>query len=375
MPSFSYTSFSRNLDTWFAEHQRDLPWRHAENAKNPYRILVSEVMLQQTTVAAVIPFYHRFLARFPDWKSLAHAPEDEVLALWAGLGYYSRARNLQKCAQTVVELGCFPESLAAILALPGIGRYTAGALASIAFEQAAPIVDANVARVLARVFLLEDDLKNRENQIVLWREAEILVKAAKKAGISPAQFNPAMMELGALICSPKNPKCELCPVSAFCAAKKANRQKEIPHSTPKNALTELFDVCAFAERINAVGNREILLRQRPAEAKIWWRGMWELPRVTKLENETPQSAFNRLGEEIGLEIRAHEAHSTLKHGVTRYQIALESWRSEIEVLRPSPAVGWFEFQAARELAMPSVMKKLVRRLELEPEPARQLALL
>ncbi len=215
-------------------------------------------MLQQTTVAAVTPFFERFIKRFPDWKSLAEAPAEEVLAHWAGLGYYARARNLQKCAQSVVEKGGFPRELSEILSLPGIGRYTAGAVASIAFDVAAPIVDANVARVLARVFALEGSLKNSENQQKLWQEAEILVQSGAKNGVTPSQLNPALMELGALVCTPKNPRCEVCPVEKWCAARRQNRQHELPQRAPRPLLTSVHDVCAFAFRENEAGKRELL---------------------------------------------------------------------------------------------------------------------
>ena len=159
--TFHRAAFARDLSAWFLQSQRILPWREAENARDPYRVLVSEVMLQQTTVAAVVPFYQRFLARFPTLQVLAAASVDDVLPLWAGLGYYSRARNLHRCAQAIVEHhnGVFPRALESVLALPGIGRYTAGAVTSIAFDAPNPIVDANVMRVLARVRLIEGDLE------------------------------------------------------------------------------------------------------------------------------------------------------------------------------------------------------------------------
>lgn len=325
-------------------------------------------MLQQTTVAAVTPFFERFIARFPDVESLAKAPEEEVLAHWAGLGYYSRARNLHCAAKTVIERhdGQFPRDFAAILALPGVGRYTAGAVASIALNQRKPIVDANVARVLSRVLLVEGDLKSAPNQARLWDGATRIVEVE---AVAPREINPALMELGALICTPKNPRCEVCPVEKWCGARACNRQNELPFIAPKAAPTPLFDVCAFAQ--NSDG--EVLLRKRPENQKIWWRGMWELPRTTKLEGETPQEALARLGNELGFGIEGGEEVARLKHGVTRYAITLSCLEAEISPQIAGETVKWCSFAAARALPMPSAMKTLLQ--SLEKRPARQLTLL
>jgi len=241
--TFPHNEFARDLAAWFGMAQRDLPWRQPENARDPYRVVVSEMMLQQTTVAAAIPFYTRFIARFPDAQTLAAAPLDDVLAAWAGLGYYARARYLHALAKAVTERGEFPRTLQEIQSLPGVGRYTAGAVASIAFDIAAPIVDANVARVFSRVFLIHGDLKRSDNAARLWNEAEAVVEAGAKQNIAPSQLNPALMELGALVCVPKNPRCEQCPVERFCGARRENRQNELPFIAPKIAPTEMNDVC------------------------------------------------------------------------------------------------------------------------------------
>ncbi len=353
---FSPLLFARQLAAWFPVWQRDLGWRHAHNASDPYRILVSEVMLQQTTVAAVGPFYERFLARFPDVASLATAPEADVLAQWAGLGYYARARNLQRAAKVIVAEhgGVFPRDLAALLALPGVGRYTAGAVASIAFNDRAPIVDANVARVLGRVLALEGDLKSAANQAALWDAAANVVAVPN---VEPRTVNPAIMELGALICTPKSPRCSICPVAGLCEAKRQGRQNELPFIPPRPAPTPLFDVCALA----VDGRGRVLLRQRPDDAKIWWRGMWELPRTTRGAGESAQDALIRLGQELGALFAPQNRAATVKHGVTRYTIELECWRISVAPFGECAVLRWFDAKEAHVLAMPSMMRRLFDR--------------
>jgi A/G-specific adenine glycosylase len=365
---FQARDFALSLQSWFRNSQRDLPWRREENFSDPYRVLVSEIMLQQTTVAAVTPFFERFTARFPSVESLAEAPEDEVLGYWAGLGYYSRARNLHLAAKTVMERhgGDFPHDFDAILALQGVGRYTAGAVASIALNQRKPIVDANVARVLSRVLVVEGDLKTAPNQLKLWNGATQIVEVES---VVPREINPALMELGALVCTPKNPKCELCPVEKWCGARAQNRQNELPFVAARAAPTPLFDVCAFAQ--NEAG--EVLLRRRPENAKIWWRGMWELPRTTQIEGETSGQALARLGNELGFSIEGGEEIARLKHGVTRYAITLSCLEATISPRIEDEAVKWCSFAAAQALPMPAAMKTLLQTLE--KRPARQLRLL
>lgn len=326
-------------------------------------------MLQQTTVAAVGPFYERFLARFPDVSSLADADESEVLGHWAGLGYYARARNLHRAAKAVAEKhgGQFPRALGEILALPGVGRYTAGAVSSIAFGTRAPIVDANVARVLGRVLALEGDLKGSANQKLLWDAATRIVEVES---VSPREVNPAMMELGALVCTPKSPRCAVCPVAELCAAKAQGRQNELPFIPPKKAPTPMFDVCALA-----VKDDLILLRQRPDQEGIWWRGMWELPRTTRREGESPAEALARLSEELGVGWKVESFAGALKHGVTRFQIELECWRVEVENFSARPDANFFSPEETKTLAMPSSMRRLLERFAPAVESGEQLRLL
>lgn len=365
--------FATILEAWFTSAQRDLPWRESENARDPYRVLVSEVMLQQTTVTAVIPFYRRFLARFPDVSTLAAEPIDGVLPLWAGLGYYSRARNLHAAARVVMAKhgGKFPQNFEEVLALPGVGRYTAGAVCSIAFNQKVPIVDANVARVLARVLCIEDDVKSSAAQTRLWNEATQLVAASTH----PAQFNPAMMELGALICVPQNPRCEVCPVAKFCCAFQNQRQNELPQTTPKKIEKQLHDVCIF------IGDeRGVLLRRRTAEntEKSWWRGMWELPRATVGESESTLDAVQRLLSELGIEGEVGHRLKTLKHGVTIHAITLDCFAVQTTgalPCAPTENAKFFEWNEIETLAIPSTMRKLLNWLQSHHVANAQLALL
>src|SRR5258708_575508 len=214
--------FRKNLLGWFRQYQRDLPWRRT---KDPYRIWLAEIMLQQTRVAAVIPYYERFLVRFPDVRALAAAPQEEVLRLWSGLGYYSRARNLQRAAQEIVAKhgGVFPRDEKDALALPGIGSYTAAAILSIAYGAKHAVLDGNVARVLARTFAVHGDLRDAKRWQSLQQSADALLDSK-----SPSDWNQAMMELGATLCTPQSPQCLLCPVTQFCQARKLGIAGSLP---------------------------------------------------------------------------------------------------------------------------------------------------
>jgi len=222
-------AFRKQLLVWFREHQRDLPWRRT---KNPYHIWLSEIMLQQTRVAAVLPYYERFVERFPDIQTLAAAPQEEVLRFWSGLGYYTRARNLQQAAQRIVAKhgGKFPRAEKEVLALPGIGRYTAAAVLSIAFGSEHAVLDGNVARVLARVGAVRGDLRETRQWRALQKSADALLDPK-----SSSDWNQAMMELGAMVCTPRAPRCLFCPVAQFCRARKLGIAESLPMQRQKPA--------------------------------------------------------------------------------------------------------------------------------------------
>jgi A/G-specific adenine glycosylase len=262
-------SLRKALLKWFDRHQRDLPWRRT---RDPYAIWLSEIMLQQTQVSTVIPYWERFLARFPSVHLLAEAPLDDVLGLWRGLGYYSRARLLHRAAQTVVaeHAGKWPSNADDLRTLPGFGRYTAGAVASIAFGEEAPLVDGNVARVFSRWFLIEGEPGNKAREETLWNYAEVCVR-----GERPGDWNQALMELGATVCVKHEPSCRLCPVSEHCQARKAGREHELPPARQRAAPKAMHLYCAVARKGN-----QVLLGRR--ENRGLFGGLWELPSSLKL---------------------------------------------------------------------------------------------
>jgi A/G-specific adenine glycosylase len=307
---------AQTLVAWFAVHKRDLPWRGA----SPYAVWVSEIMLQQTQVVTVIPFFLRFMERFPTVEALAETPIEEVLKYWAGLGYYARARNLHRAAQKVVLEygGKIPATPEEIEKLPGIGRYTAGAVLSIAYGVPRPLVDANVIRVLSRLFGIEGDPKSSANQALLWELAERLVPQK-----NPGDFNQAMMELGALVCQPAEPKCGACPLYSLCVAGHLPDPSLLPEIPQGRATVTLVHSSALIR--NEGG--EFLLVQRPLEGL--WGGLWEFPRVTCVQGETPQEGAERAGREVvGLPLKVGARVGKVKHAVTHHKITLYGFLAE-----------------------------------------------
>ena len=310
-------AFVRDLLTWYAAHKRDMPWRR-ENA-DPYAVWVSEMMLQQTQVATATPYFVRWMARFPTVADLADAPLDDVLHLWQGLGYYARARSLHKAAQIIQTKygGVFPTNFDDVLALPSVGRYTAGAICSIALKQDVPLVDANVVRVLCRVFGIYGDPKASLAQAALWETAARLIPKG-----NAGDFNQALMELGALVCVPK-PKCAVCPVSEVCAAFATGKPEKLPEFAPRKAFTSQTDVSAVV--FHPSGDNRRLIVKRP-EGGLWG-GLWEMPRVTRAENETLQQAAERAAcKAARLSVRAETGDEAIlgrvRHGVTTRKITL-----------------------------------------------------
>lgn len=253
----SLPNFRSQLLGWFRQFQRDLPWRRT---RDPYRIWLSEIMLQQTRVAAVIPYYEKFLERFPDIRTLAAASQEEVLRLWSGLGYYSRARNLQKAAQQIVAQhgGQFPTNIEDVLELPGIGNYTAAAILSIGFGEKHAVLDGNVARVLARLGAIRGDLRAPQR----WRELQEIA-SARLDPKSPGDWNQAMMELGATLCMPKSPQCLLCPVNQFCEGRKLGIAELVPEKRQKRAAV----IVTLAAVVLADPKGQTLLLPPPPLAK------------------------------------------------------------------------------------------------------------
>src|SRR5713226_2271873 len=278
-------TFRKQLLGWFRQFQRDLPWRRT---RDPYRIWLSEIMLQQTRVAAAIPYYERFLQRFPDVHTLAAAPQEEVLRFWSGLGYYSRARNLQKAAQQIVAKhgGKFPTRLEDTLALPGIGNYTAAAILSIAFGKKLAVLDGNVARVLARLDAIHGDIRRSQRCQEVQKTADGLLERK-----SPGDWNQAMMELGATLCAPKSPQCLLCPVAQFCQGRSLGIAESLPEKRQKRATVNV----TLAAAVFLDENRRTLLLPAPARENqskesqadhvpLLVSNLWHFPTVAVTEN-------------------------------------------------------------------------------------------
>lgn len=283
-------TFRRDLSDWYQANQRDLPWRRT---RDPYRIWISEIMLQQTRVAAVIPYYERFLTRFPDPAALAAASDDDLLTAWAGMGYYSRARNLRAAARQIVATGKFPQTYDELLQLPGIGPYTAAAVASICFGTPCAVLDGNVIRVVTRLTQDSGDIQSIRTKERLQQVAQKLLDPA-----NPAAHNQAVMELGATICIPRDPKCKLCPVNQYCAARSNGLERELPVKLRRAEIRRVRRTLLVAIR-----NGRILLWQRAHDAAMLG-GFWELPEPHQL----PEAKFAKLLNEFSHAITNHIYH-------------------------------------------------------------------
>jgi A/G-specific adenine glycosylase len=331
----------KSLQAWYTEHGRELPWRLTHD---PYRIWISEIMLQQTTVVAVIPYFERFLARFPTIEDLAAADETEVLRHWEGLGYYSRARNIHKAAQHVTSQlsGVFPQLVDELQNLPGIGRYTAGAIRSFAFNLPAPIVEANTLRLYCRLLGFDGDPRSRAGQLALWKFAEELVPDEH-----PGPFNQALMELGSVICTPANPNCPACPVSFACQAFLTKRQREIPQPAVRPEITAVTELSVVVRR----GDRFLLYHRAPGER---WAGLWDFPRFACAEAgqaplRQPASIEQKLAHDLGIKVRVEELLTELRHSVTRYRITLRSYLAEYQTGEILDSAGEYRWLTAAEI--------------------------
>jgi A/G-specific adenine glycosylase len=307
---------SRRLLAWFDRHQRDLPWRRS---RDPYPIWVSEVMLQQTQVATVIPYFERFLTSFPTVADLAAADEQDVLRHWEGLGYYRRARDLHRTAKLLASrhAGLFPANPDELAGLPGLGTYTRNAVLSQAFDLRLPILEVNSQRVLSRLLGRREDPRHGPARRWLWQAAEALLPVRRVGA-----FNQALMELGALVCTPTAPRCAECPLAAHCIARQLGLQETIPARTPPPETTRVQEAAVVVRR----GDR-VLLVQRPETGR--WAGLWEFPHGPLAEGETHEQAAGRLvGELTGLQARLGPELLTARHGVTRYHITLVCFEAQ-----------------------------------------------
>ena len=349
-------SLRRKLLAWYEKHARDLPWRRS---RHPYRVWISEVMLQQTQVATVRAYFERFIRAFPDVASLAAADEQQVLRLWEGLGYYRRARQLHAAAQQLMSEhgGQFPQLVDALRKLPGIGRYTAGAIASIAFDQRAPILEANTIRLLSRLVGYRDDPLATAGQRILWHVAEDILPRR-----NVAEFNQALMELGSLVCTASEPKCRQCPLSSLCKAYAGGLQHEIPKAKPRQQYTELREAAVIVRK-----NGRVLMRQCAAGER--WAGLWDFPRFA-VQSEGPLIAGNEivklLRAQTGVTVAPPSLLKTMRHGVTRYHITLDCYEAKQVAGRArSPngaAVRWIEIADLPTLPLSTTGRRIARLL-------------
>ncbi|MBM3527209.1 MAG: A/G-specific adenine glycosylase [Alphaproteobacteria bacterium] len=334
------------LLAWYDRHRRTLPWRAQPGERaDPYRVWLSEIMLQQTTVKAVGPYYARFLARWPDVMALANAPLGDVLKLWAGLGYYARARNLHACAQTVSEQhsGAFPDTEEGLRALPGIGAYTAAAIAAIAFDKRATAIDGNIERVIARLYAIEEELPKAKAEIRA--RAEVLVPQRR-----PGDFTQAMMDLGATVCTPKKPACAICPLCAPCTARARGDAETFPRKAPK-ANGKLRRGASFVA-IRADGF--VLVRTRPAKGLLG--GMTEVPSTAW----TADFDAARAREHAPLKANWRLLPGAVEHGFTHFPLRQSVYVAKVPAKTRAPGgMRWVARAALAGEALPNVMRKIV----------------
>ncbi len=339
---------SRLLLAWYDQAGRDLPWRHT---RDPYRIWLSEIMLQQTGVGTVIPYYERFLAAYPTVAALAKAEAEEVVELWAGLGYYSRARNLHAAARAVVERhgGVFPADLVGLQTLPGVGRSTAGAILSIAFDTPAPILDGNVRRVLCRLFALAEDPRRPAAERKLWAWAAALTPTDR-----PHDYAQAIMDLGATLCTPKKPDCRRCPLAALCQARAQGLERELPLAGRKKAVPTMVQVALLLEREGS-----FLVRRRPLSGMLG--GLWEFPTAAVAEGAAPLSAADALLAELGLQMPLAEA-GRVAHAYSHFRLDLCLYRGQVDAFgRVSEgAERWVDVPGLQELPLHGAHKKALK---------------
>jgi A/G-specific adenine glycosylase len=308
--SRSRIALRRRLLSWFERNARALPWRRN---RDPYHIWVSEIMLQQTQVATVIPYFERFIQRFPTATHLAAATEQDVLHLWQGLGYYRRARDLHTAARRLAREhdGVVPDDATFLRSLPGMGRYTVGAVLSQAFDRRLPILEANSLRVLTRLLGVRADPRRRPANGWLWQAAERLLPRRRSG-----DFNQALMELGALVCTPQAPRCESCPLARSCVARNLGVQNEIPRRPDPPAVEETREAAVIVWR-----GDKVLLAQRPADGR--WASMWEFPHRVLAVGESHEGAAARLLQDwTGLRATLGSERQTIRHGVTRFRITM-----------------------------------------------------
>ncbi len=348
--SFPMKAFRIRLLSWYRKEKRLLPWR---KTRNPYKIWVSEIMLQQTQVATVIPYYRRWVKNLPTLRSLAGAPTGKVLRLWEGLGYYRRARFLHEAAKKVVRIhgGKIPQEASLLEKLPGIGRYTAGAIASIAFGEKTPVLDGNVIRVLTRIFGIRQSVDRAGTVMRLWSLAgKVLEKSF------PGDFNQAMMELGATVCFPQNPECRVCPVRSLCKAHRIKKEMFFPVKTRREVYE---DVTMFAAVLLQDSHEKVFLQKQPGGH--WWAGLWTFPFYNSLQK------LRELHGKNGIRLIGQ-----IRHSVTRFRINLKIWQKTVPARNLNRARGgrWVNINNLGRIPLPAPHRKIARLINSLSESGR-----
>jgi len=334
---------------WFKKNERNLPWRET---RDPYAIWVSEIMLQQTQVPTVMPYYERFLKAFPTVQHLARADLFKVLKTWEGLGYYSRARNLHHAAQIISEhlRGKMPDTLQGLLALPGIGRYTAGAILSIAYNKEAPILDGNVKRVLSRVFAISGDPRQGQTEQLLWETSESLIPQGRASA-----FNQALMDLGAMVCTPRDPRCLLCPLRDLCKARATGIPEDYPSRVVKKKIPHIEAVAAVIRK-----DRKVLLQHRPPKGLLG--GLWEFPNWRSEENGRLLRLRNRIRKEIGMNVEVRESIGTFKQTFTHFKLTLHVFNCE--AIDDRGKGKWVSIKNLDQFALPRMHRRIAEAIHL-----------
>ena len=354
------TTFQKSLISWFKSHRRAMPWRETSN---PYFILVSEIMLQQTQVVTVIDYYQRFIKQFPTVEDLANASSHEVMKAWEGLGYYTRARNLHEAAKIITTCyhGQVPHHIDDLLQLPGIGRYTAGAVASLAFHQPLPVLDGNIIRVFARFFHLTDNVSQSGTIRRLWATAGEMLP---KQDINP--YNQALMELGALVCTPRDPKCGACPIQTECQAHRLNLQDLLPVKSPKKKIPHLDVTAGIIWKTN-----QFLITLRPPKGLLG--GLWEFPGGKLEEGESLEACLEReIREELEIHIQVLSPLISVKHTYTHFKITLHTFHARYlsgEIVpHACDDYRWIGVDELDAYAFPGADRKVIDWLKLHPVP-------
>ncbi|OLO28213.1 A/G-specific adenine glycosylase [Alkalihalophilus pseudofirmus] len=351
LQEFNTKGFQEQLVNWFEEHKRDLPWR---KTRDPYRIWVSEIMLQQTRVDTVIPYYNNFIQKFPTLQDLAFAEEQEILKAWEGLGYYSRVRNLQAAVREVAEEygGKVPDTKEKISQLKGVGPYTAGAVLSIAYNKPEPAVDGNVMRVISRVLLIEEDIGKVKTRTIFERALSKMISKQK-----PSEFNQGLMELGALVCTPKSPGCLLCPVREYCRAYHAGKEKSLPIKEKKTKV-KAKDMAAIVLRNNT---GEVLIERRPETGLL--AKLWQFPNIETIKDAKQQHESLReyLKTEYAMTVEVGEIVQKVEHVFSHLIWSISVYEGTILSEKPidNDNIRWVNENSIESFPFPVSHQKII----------------